>query len=68
MHKVESAYLGDLPYSADAVRPNKAEQAKGRLTIWQKSDRLIVAMKRVKARGAKGTAQQRYQEVNHDGD
>ena len=45
MHKVESAYLGDLPYSADGVRPNKAEQAKGRLTIWQKSDRLIVATK-----------------------
>ena len=56
MHKVESAYLGDLPYSAKAVRLNKTEKVKEKPTIWQKSDRLIVATKRVKARGAKGAA------------
>ena len=64
--KVVQAYLGGLTVSAVAGGKDKRSLANGaRLMDCQKSDQLIVAMKSVKADGAKGLTNQQSPEAKH---
>lgn len=63
---VIQAYLGGLTVSAVAGGNAKQSLVNGaRFMGCQKSDYLIVAMKSVKADGAKGIANQQSPEANH---
>ena len=64
--RVVQAYLGDLAVSAVAGSKVKRSLVNGaRLTDCQKSDQLIVAMKPVKAGGAKGLTNQQSPKAKH---
>ena len=64
--KVVQAYLGGLAVSAVAGGKAKQSLVNGaRLMDCQKSDQLIVALKPVKAGGAKGLTNQQSPEAKH---